>query len=366
MNGLEVVICFATYLALVESHLFKCPDKYQSACTASKCSSKDADKRALYKCDEWPYWSGGWGSWTEEDETYSCINTTDKYCAVWTVQETKFGKNSTGTCFCIDNNINSTVLTIIPSPNYCSNWICTEFQIFTNCKEDPYTETDICEDLLDTEYNECHCIEASLNNQYCSQWQCLQLKNEKIEEVAIYSCYKHANNFCQNWSGDIEQEWEFELLDCHCSNPHNSSHFCMKWECDEREMTKHYSTGDKYGYFHAIFWPLLVACVLGGSCASGTKNAAITVITVGIVLCSVGVLSGGVGFLMIWLMVLSIPILVVSFGVLCNIITTMQYKRQQKSEKEAWVCYHCGVEYTADDSKCGNEMCSKGKSLNTA
>ena len=88
------------------------------------------------------------------------------------VQEIKFRKIQQGHVFCIDNNlleINSTdidiesnVIIASISTNYCSNWICTELQVFTNCKED-HTETDICEDLLDTEYNECQCHNSSSN-----------------------------------------------------------------------------------------------------------------------------------------------------------------------------------------------------------
>ena len=103
------------------------------------------------------------------------------------------------------------------------------------------------------------------------KWQCLQIKNQEIEETANYICDEDKNmSYCESWTGDIEQN-EFELLDCKCEKIDNSSSFCTDWNCDEREMTKHFSSGDKFGYFHAIFWPLFISCILGGSCPLGQK-----------------------------------------------------------------------------------------------
>ena len=337
---------FTILFIVVECHWYKCPDIYQDACTPSKCSSNDADKRALFKCDVWPYWSGGWGTWSEESESYSCINSTDKYCSVWRTQETKFRKNSTGTCFYIDNDIlevNSTDdfdLIMEISPNYCSNWICSELQVFTECEYIYNTETKRCEDLLDEEYNECQCIESSLNNQYCTKWQCLQIKNGKIEETANYLCDEEENNknlnYCGSWTGDIEQEWEFELLDCECDEVDSSSNFCVSWNCDEREMTKHYSSGDKYGYFHAIFWPLFIGCLLGGSCASGTKNATATYVTVAVILVAIGVVAGGIGFLMIWLIILVLPLLLVCITAIHSIIDERNLRKEVSTETDQY------------------------------
>lgn len=344
-----LLFLFSLLFTRMECHFYKCPDIYQDACTPSNCPRKGAQKRALYKCDVWPLWSGGWGSWSEEYESYTCINSTDKYCSVWSTQEIKFRKNSTGTCFCIDNDLLETsnitdddtdifiskevkfnVSSI--SSNYCSNWVCTELQVFTECKEDPYTETDICQDILDEEYNECQCIKSSSNDLYCDKWQCLQIKDNEIEETANYVCDDQESeySYCISWSGDIEQEWEFELLDCECQQAHQSLNFCIKWECDEQEMTKHFSSGDKFGYFHAIFWPLFTACLLGGSCASGTKSPEATAVCVGFIVLTLGVITGGLGFMMIWLIIMAIPLLGGSISLINCLIHEYQWKRQYK------------------------------------
>jgi len=169
--------------------------------------------------------------------------TTLEYCDSWETYEYSEAEQEFGQCACDKED---------ESGNFCALWSCHQEEIerceasgcstidrYTcrcYCDSDDYCDYRIWNPLVEYEYSDCRCLQASENRTFCESWYCEEWDDDGFFniEYEYYNCTVNNGKYCTNWFGDIDGAEEFEKSECYCRI--NGDNFCKEWICNEKGL----------------------------------------------------------------------------------------------------------------------------------
>ena len=197
------------------------------------------------------------------------VNTTDLFCAAWSLDEISFDEKETGSCICKS-------VAPLDDPKYCSTWECsqTEQDNTPTCvthrssrsryyssygsSYSSYYGSDNSGSSYSSSYSHCYrryeeetseykCTEASTSGNFCSKWHGLELSGHTVEDER-YVCLEAdaAENYCIYSVGETASTEEAEQSESRCITASANGLFCEHYSGTELGLSRYRNRTDAW------------------------------------------------------------------------------------------------------------------------
>ena len=200
------------------------------------------------------------------------VNTTNLFCAAWSLDEISHDEKETGSCIC-------KAVAPLAKPTYCAQWECsqTEQSMTPSCVSQRSSRSRYyssygssysnyyggsgsgssysshCYTRYEEETSEYICTEASASGNYCKKWHGMEMSGHTVEDER-YVCLEAdpGENYCTYFVGETASTEEAEQSESRCQSPSTNGLFCEHYSGTELGLSRYRNRTD--AWLTAILW----------------------------------------------------------------------------------------------------------------